>query len=58
MMMLYLLEGVAIVSWIAGGYLLAGSYFLPETRLLLGGLYVLIGVVAAMGAAILWKLRR
>jgi hypothetical protein len=56
--MIYLLECTAIFSWIGGWYILIGSQFLPETRLLVGGIYLLIGVVAATGAAILWRLRR
>jgi hypothetical protein len=53
--MMYLLQGVAIVAWIFGWFLLVGSHFLPETRLLLGGIYLLIGVTAAVGSALLWR---
>ena len=56
--MIYFLQAVAIFSWIFGWYLLIGSQLLIETRLMVGALYLLIGVTASTDAAILWRLRR
>ena len=38
--------------------LLIGSPFLPQTRLLLGGVYLLIGINAAIGSVVHWRLDR
>ena len=54
-MMLYVLQAVGIGGWVFGWFLLIGSHFLPETRLLLGGVYLLIGINAAIGSAVLWR---
>ncbi|MFL6600172.1 MAG: hypothetical protein ACJ8R9_02480 [Steroidobacteraceae bacterium] len=56
--MMYLLQAVAMAAWMVGLFLILGSHFLPETRLLLGGVYLIIGTNAACGAALLWVLRR
>jgi hypothetical protein len=57
--MIYLLEAVSVFAWIAGLTLLFGSpsSFPPEARLLLGGIWVLIGTNAACGVAVLFQLR-
>jgi hypothetical protein len=57
-MMLYVLQAVGIGGWVFGSFLLIGSHFLLETRLLLGGMYMLIGTNAAIGGAVLWRLDR
>jgi hypothetical protein len=56
--MTHLMYGIALVASMVGGYLLVGSSFLPETRLMLGGIYLLIAVVASLGFMILRRLER
>jgi hypothetical protein len=53
-----LLTAVSTLAWMFAGVLLVGTHFLPETRILLGGIYLLIGTNAAIGAAVLWRLSR
>jgi hypothetical protein len=56
--LIYLLVVISSLAFPFGVALLLGSHFLPKTRLLLGGVYLLIGTNAASGAALLMRLRR
>jgi hypothetical protein len=55
--MMYLMQSVALAAWMFGAFISAGWPGPLGQRLSLGGLYLLIGTVAACGAAVLWELK-
>jgi hypothetical protein len=55
--MMYLLHAIALAAWMFGWIIIVGWHGPLDARLSLGGLYLLIGTVAATGSALLWRSR-
>jgi hypothetical protein len=55
--MMYLLQAIAMSAMLFGFLVITGWHGALDARLMLGGLYILIGTVATCGAALLWRLR-